>query len=94
MLSDAAKELAYELRLHIGSDKVGIGPELSPLMGLVPDMEPSVLAAALRELEGLGFVRVDRAIATQDRPEPRELRGIVGVTVLEPLQAYFDRLRL
>ncbi|MDB5431418.1 MAG: hypothetical protein JWP35_2534 [Caulobacter sp.] len=90
MLSEDQFELAYALRLYVGSNSIGIGPDLGALLPLVDGMGPQAIAAALNDLEGLGFIRVDRALPTHDHPGPRELRGVVGVAVLERLQQFFD----
>lgn len=89
-MSENQFELAYALRRQVGADSVGIGPDLSELLPLVEDMPPETIAHTITELESYGFLRVNRATRTQDQPGPRELGGVVSVTVLEPLQQYFD----
>jgi hypothetical protein len=92
MLSKNAKTVAYELRHSVGPDSVGIGPDTNELIVICGEIDSTELSAAITELERLGFVGVDRAIPTSDSPLPKPLRGIVGVSVLEPLQAYFDKM--
>ena len=52
----------------------------------------SDLGSAVDELERNSWILVDRGIATNDNSPPPEygLRGVVGISILEPLQAYFD----
>ncbi|MEQ1509032.1 MAG: hypothetical protein ABL909_01360 [Sphingopyxis sp.] len=92
MLSENAKTVAYELRLSVGPDSVGIGPDTNELIAICGDFDGDELLAAISELQRMGFINVDRAIPTSESSLPKPLRGIVAVSVLEPLQAYFDRI--
>jgi len=93
VLSDSAFKLAYMLRELVGSDVKGIGPETSELVDLWGELPPVDLKPAMLELERWGFLGVDRGMG----PRPshsREygLRNVIGIRVMEPLQAYFDDL--
>ncbi len=92
MLSDNAKDLAKELRLHVGPDQAGVGPGMSQLVGLWGSRDTAALRPAIDELENLGFFRVDRGIAASPTGVGSEydVRGIVGVAVTEALQDYLD----
>ncbi len=91
MLSDNALDVALALRKYIGADTTGVGPEIAKLVTLV-EKAGAELLSALNELEQLGFVRVNRGQGKLHLGIPKELRGIVGVAVLEPLQVYLDEL--
>ena len=92
MLSDNAKDLANELRLHVGSDKVGVGPDVNQLVGLWGSRDPTAMRPAIDELEGLGFIRIDKRLGAPQagiRPE-YAVRDVAGVQVTEELQDYLD----
>ncbi len=94
MLTKNALRLALLLREEIGPDKVGLGVEPARLIELWADAEPSALLPAINELESLGFARTDTGFPSGPSGIPPQwgLRGVVGVTVLEPLQEYCDDL--
>lgn len=94
MLSANTFDLAQKLREAIGADKKGIGLECTALVSLWEDRDPTTLRSAIDELAMLGFVRVDKGIGAShpDIPSDYNLRGVVCVTVMEPLQAYLDSL--
>jgi hypothetical protein len=79
MLSGEALDIAFALRTLVGALTQGDGPgaaELREATSLAPD----VFDRALTELEGVGFVAVDRSSAN------------AAVIVLAPLQIYLDDL--
>ncbi len=92
MLSDNARDLAKELRLHVGSDKVRIGPDVNQLVRLWGSRDPAALRPAMDELEGLGFIRVSRGTPMTPTAVGSEYnaRNIVDVSVTDALQDYLD----
>ena len=78
--------------MGVGADKKGIGADARQLLKIFNDLEPKELRAALDELAGIRFVHVNEAIVQPIPGIPPEFRGIVGVSVTESLQEYFDEL--
>jgi hypothetical protein len=91
MLSDTALSIVCKLRDYVRSDKVGVGPDIATLVTGI-DKTGAELVCALNELEQLGFVSVKRAIGSSRSGVPKELRNVVSVYVLEPLQDYLDKI--
>jgi hypothetical protein len=80
MLSGEALDLAFALRAKVGSLSQGDGPPLKDLRA-TSGLPEAAFERALVELEGVGFVHLDRS-----RPsEP-------VILVLAPLQIYLDDL--
>ena len=92
MLSDNAFHVAAKLRAHVGSDKIGVGPDTSQLVNLLDDLGHNDLREALDELEDAGFIKIDSRLGAPLPKIPNQFRDVAGVSVLEPLQAYFDDL--
>ena len=95
MLSDIAIHVAEELREHVGKDKVGVGPNSAKqIIDLFPDYGAPELRDALDELARRGFIRLDTGLRMEPIPVgvPREFRDVAGLSVMEPLQKYFDIL--
>ncbi len=93
MLSDDAESLARLLRSHVGPDAKGVGPDVSQLVALWDGRDLGALRPAIDELARRGFVRVDIGLsmgARDTRLKRYDLRNVVSVTVLEPMQAYLD----
>lgn len=91
MLTDKAKAVASRLRGHVGNERAGVGPDISELTRLFDDLDPGELRNALEELEQLGFINLNEGMCASSVGQvPKELKGIAGLQVLEPLQAYFD----
>jgi hypothetical protein len=85
MLSGEALDLAFALRDEVGADLQGAGPDgvrLRTLTRLTDDK----LAAAMHELESVGFIAVQRDA------DPAHANAVIGVIVLAPLQIYLDDL--
>ena len=92
MLSTNAERLMWALRENVGPDRKGVGPETHELVELV-DMEPAEILAAAKELREVGFINIERGMPTSHAPDrPKELRNIIGVTVLERMQVYCDEI--
>lgn len=79
MLSGEALDVAFALRTLIGALTQGDGPAAAKLRD-ESKLAPEAFDRALAELEGVGFVAVDRT-----SPE-------AAVLVLAPLQIYLDDL--
>jgi hypothetical protein len=96
MLSDDAFKIAIAVRQFLTPDKQGIGPDIGQLLSLdgVKDMPPPDIARALDELNRYGYIDVIRGVGERRQGIPEELRGIAGVTILEPLQQLLDSLEL
>ncbi len=90
MLSDTAFSVALKLREHVGADKKGIGPDTRQLVGLFDDLDPGELRVALEELNRIGFINLEIRVGTPVAGIPDEFRDVLGVTVLEAMQDYFD----
>ncbi|MCO1336515.1 hypothetical protein MO867_19465 [Microbulbifer sp. OS29] len=95
MLSRNAWYLASLLREELGSDVKGVGVETAELVNLWGDYPPEDLQPTIKELERIGYIRVERTIPPQDRPgvaKEYNLRNIVGIQITEALQQYMDRI--
>ena len=92
MLSDNANELARELRSHVVPDRVGVGPDVAQLVKLWGSRDPAQLRPAMDELEGLGFILIDKRLGAPQAGIPPEfaVREVAGVQVTEELQDYLD----
>lgn len=92
MLSEEAISIALRLRQHVGKDNVGVGPDINEFITIFSGTGSGELRKALDQLEQYQFIRLNRGIAAAPGAYPPEFRGVAGVTVLEPLQVYFDDL--
>ena len=92
MISEEAVRVAHRLRQHVGNDRIGIGPDINELVTIFSDIEGSKLRKVLDELEQHQFIRLDQGMAAAPGAYPTALRGVVGIAVMEPLQAYFDNI--
>ena len=92
MLSDNAMNLAITLRSHVGSDQVGVGPDVKELVELWGGKDPAALRPAMDELERLGFILIDRRLGSPQAWISSEfaVRDVVGVQVTEAFQDYLD----
>lgn len=80
MLSGEALDLAFALRTRVGALSQGDGPGLEELRRSI-DLPGPQLERALAELEGVGFIRIERRSGSE-----------ASVLVLAPLQIYLDDL--
>lgn len=94
MLSDVAKSVGLVLREHVGPRNVGVGPDRSQLLDLFSHLESRALRRALDELAGIGFIHIEEVLAVQAPGIPSDFWGIAAVSILEPLQQYYDGLAL
>jgi len=92
MLSDSALDVAQRLRARLGPNVEGVGPDNGQLVEMFSDYDPDDLVSALDELKRFGFLKVEIGRGAERPDEPRPLRNIVSVNIMEPLQKYFDRL--
>jgi hypothetical protein len=79
MLSGEALDIAFALRAQVGALTQGDGPQCTKVREATK-LPPAEFDRALAELEGVGFVAVDRSSAD------------ATVIVLAPLQIYLDDL--
>jgi hypothetical protein len=93
-MDESASTLAVMLRMKLGSDVQGTGPDCAQLAEMWSEEDPAALRPAIDELEHKGFIKVNRRIATAHEGIPNELRlrDIAGISVTESLQEYFDEL--
>lgn len=95
-LSKDALDIGYAVRLHVGADVKGVGPDIATLLtlDLVAGKTPAAIRSALEELDRYGMFHVSYCIGVPRPGVPNELRDIVGVSILEAMQQKFDDMEL
>ncbi len=90
MLTDLETAIALKLRFYEGPHVNGIGPDIYTLCALFDDIEPGKVMVALEKLDIMGFIILEKRLGGPRKGVPQELNDVLGISILESLQAYFD----
>ncbi|MEO0751229.1 MAG: hypothetical protein AAFU41_15135 [Pseudomonadota bacterium] len=79
---DAALAIIMAVREMEGPDVKGVGPDIEKLKAheFMADLSDDQILAGAQQAERLGWINLQRALG----------KPIIGVTILEPGQAYLD----